>query len=297
VLPLNKLNKTPWLAHAVLIVAVIACILPFLLLFMSSITDQKMLLKEGYTFFPSKLSLDAYEFLFANLSMIGNAYGITALVTIIGTTLGLALTSLIAYPLSRKDLPLRKYLAMFVFFTMLFNGGLVPTYLVYTQLLDIKDTIWALILPNFLMNAFYVFLMRTFFEQSIPFSLVESAYMDGAGEFKIFSKIILPLSTPVLATVGLFQALLYWNDWFNSLIYINNPDLYSVQFLLNKILLDIQFLSSSSLGSSAASGALANIPTETVQMAMAFVGVLPIIIAYPFFQKYFVKGLTIGAVK
>jgi len=294
---MNKLNKTPWIAHVVLILAVLACLLPFVLLFMSSIMDQSILVKDGYTFWPSEFSMAAYTFLAKNMSLIGKAYGITAFVTVIGTTLGLALTALIAYPLSRKDLPFRKILALFVFFTMLFNGGLVPTYMVYTQVLELKDTIWALILPNFLMNAFYVFLMRTFFETSIPFSLVESAYMDGASEFKIFSKIILPLSTPVLATVGLFQALTYWNDWFNSLIYINNPELYSIQFLLNKILLDIQFLSSSNFGSGATAEILSNIPTETVQMAMAFVGVVPIMIAYPFFQKYFVKGLTIGAVK
>lgn len=294
---MNKLNRTPWIAHTVLIIAVLACLLPFILLFMSSIMDQSVLIKEGYTFWPSEFSLAAYAFLLRNASSIGSAYGVTALVTVIGTTLGLAFTALIAYPLSRKDLPFRKVLALFVFFTMLFNGGLVPTYLVYTQVLELKDTIWALILPNFLMNAFYVFLMRTFFETSIPFSLVESAYMDGASEFRIFSKIILPLSTPVLATVGLFQALTYWNDWFNSLIYINNPKLYSIQFLLNKILLDIQFLSTSSFGSGAVSEIISKIPTETVQMAMAFVGVLPIMIAYPFFQKYFVKGLTIGAVK
>lgn len=294
---MNKLNKTPWIAHVVLILAVLACLLPFVLLFMSSIMDQSVLIKDGYTFWPSEFSMAAYTFLGKNMSLIGKAYGITALVTVIGTTLGLALTALIAYPLSRKDLPFRKILALFVFFTMLFNGGLVPTYMVYTQVLELKDTIWALILPNFLMNAFYVFLMRTFFETSIPFSLVESAYMDGASEFKIFSKIILPLSTPVLATVGLFQALTYWNDWFNSLIYINNPELYSIQFLLNKILLDIQFLSSSNFGSGTTAEILSKIPTETVQMAMAFVGVVPIMIAYPFFQKYFVKGLTIGAVK
>lgn len=294
---MNKLNKTPRIAHVALILAVLACLLPFVLLFMSSIMDQSVLIKDGYTFWPSEFSMAAYTFLGKNMSLIGKAYGITALVTVIGTTLGLALTALIAYPLSRKDLPFRKILALFVFFTMLFNGGLVPTYMVYTQVLELKDTIWALILPNFLMNAFYVFLMRTFFETSIPFSLVESAYMDGASEFKIFSKIILPLSTPVLATVGLFQALTYWNDWFNSLIYINNPELYSIQFLLNKILLDIQFLSSSNFGSGTAAEVLSKIPTETVQMAMAFVGVVPIMIAYPFFQKYFVKGLTIGAVK
>ncbi|MED4225585.1 carbohydrate ABC transporter permease [Neobacillus cucumis] len=291
------MHKTSRLVHFLFIIACFACILPFILLFMSSVTDEASLLEEGYKFIPHKFSGEAYSYLLSHFNSIGRAYGVTALVTVIGTTLGLTITSLLAYPLSRKDLPFRNLLGFFVFFTMLFNGGLVPTYLVYTKLIDIKDTIWALIIPNLLMNAFYVFLVRTFFETTIPFSLVESAYMDGASEFKIFRKIILPLSTPVLATVGLFQSLHYWNDWFNSLIYINNQDLYNIQFLLNKILLDIQFISSNNLGSSAASSATSNIPLETVQMAMAFVGVLPIMIAYPFFQKYFVKGLTIGAVK
>lgn len=178
---------------------------------------------------------------------------------------------------------------------MLFNGGLVPTYMVYTQLFDLKNTLMALIIPSLLMNAFFVMLMRTFFLTSIPAAVIESAKIDGAGEFRIFVRIVLPLSLPILATVGLFQTIHYWNDWFNGMVYVTDDKLYSLQNLLNRILLDIQFLSSSNFGSQTELSA--NTPTESVRMALAVIGVLPILIAYPFFQKFFVKGLTVGAVK
>lgn len=291
-----KANLSQWLLNIFFIFVAGACLLPFLLLFMSSITDQKEILQSGYSFFPKMMSMSAYNYLFRDSTLIFRAYSVSIFVTVFGTIVSLTLISLLAYPLSRRDYPLRTVSSFFVFFTMLFNGGLVPTYLVYTQLLDLKNTIWALIIPYLLLNGFYVLLARTFFSSSIPVQVIESAYIDGAGEFKIFYRIVLPLSLPVLATIGLFQTINYWNDWFNSLIFITDSKLFSLQYMLNKILLDIQFLNTANLGGEQGR-MISDMPTETVRMAMAVIGILPIIISYPFFQKYFVKGLTIGAVK
>ncbi|WP_229520906.1 carbohydrate ABC transporter permease [Paenibacillus sp. GM2] len=292
-----KLKNWIWQSsiHIILAIVSMACILPFMLLFTSSITDEQEIYRNGYALFPQKISFAAYSYLLHDAEKITQSIGVTLIITLVGTLIGLILIALLAYPLSRKHLPGRNYWAFFVFFTMLFNGGLVPTYLVYTQLFDMKNSIWALIVPGLLLNAFYVMLMRTFFATSIPEPVIESAKIDGAGDFGTFIKIVLPLSLPILATVGLFQTINYWNDWFNGMIYITDSRLFSLQNLLNRILLDIQFLASSNFGSQA--DVTTNAPMETVRMAMAVIGVVPILAAYPFFQKYFVKGLTVGAVK
>ncbi|WP_261302064.1 carbohydrate ABC transporter permease [Paenibacillus andongensis] len=286
-----------WFGHIVLILLSLACVVPFMLLFLSSITDENEIIRYGYSFFPTEFSLLAYHYILAEGSDIFRAYGITVLVTVLGTTVSLVITSLLAYPISRKDYPLRNVLAFVVFFTLLFNGGLVPSYLIYSQMLDIKNTIWALIIPGLLMNGFNVMLMRTYFQTSIPMAIIESANIDGAGELKTFSSIVLPLSIPILATVGLFQTIMYWNDWMNGMIYITDPKFYSIQNLLNRILQDAQFLASGQFDNSSANTASQSLPTTTVKMAIAVIGVIPILIAYPFFQKYFIKGITIGAVK
>ncbi|MCY9664952.1 carbohydrate ABC transporter permease [Paenibacillus alginolyticus] len=283
--------------HVFFIGIVCLCLLPFFLLVITSFTDEMTIVSEGYSFLPSKFSLAAYEFLWNDSSNIFRAYGITILVTLVGTFVGLSITALCAYPLSRKDMLIRKPLSFIVFFTLLFNGGLVPTYLVYTQVFDMKNTLLALIIPGLLSNGFYVLIMRTFFMTSIPTPVIESASIDGAGEFKIFFQIVLPLSLPILATVGLMQTIGYWNDWFNGLIYVTDSKLFSLQNLLNRILLNAQFLSSNTSSSTTELAASSNIPMESVRMAMAVIGTIPLLIAYPFFQKYFVKGLVIGAVK
>lgn len=285
-----------WTAHLVLIVFSAAAILPFALLLISSFTDEQAILQNGYSFFPDKFSTQAYDYLLNQSSEIVRAYGVTVLVTVVGTSASLAITTLLAYPLSRRDIPFRTPLAFYVFFTLLFNGGLVPTYLMYTQYFDLKNTLLALIIPGLLMNGFNVLLMRTFFVTSIPLPVIESARIDGAGEFRTLYSVVLPLSLPILATIGLFQTIAYWNDWFNGLIYLTEPKLFSIQNILNRIMTDIQFLSSGNLGSAASQG-MAALPSTTVRMAIAVVGVLPILVAYPFFQKYFIKGITIGAVK
>ncbi|MBM7652400.1 carbohydrate ABC transporter permease [Neobacillus cucumis] len=287
---------TQWVSHIFLIVLSAGSIIPFIILVASSFSSEANILKEGYSFFPNKINFDAYKYLFANSASLLRAYGITIFVTVFGTFVSLVMTSFLAYGLSRRDLPFRNLFTFLVFFTLLFNGGLVPTYLVYTQVFDIKNTIWALIVPGLLMNGFNVLLMRTFFMTSIPEPVIESARMDGAGEIKTFFSIILPLSLPILATIGLLQTILYWNDWFNGLVYITDPSLYSIQNILNRMLSDIQFLASGNLGSNA-SKAASTIPTTGVRMAIAVIGFLPILLAYPFFQKYLVKGIALGSVK
>ncbi|MDQ0060550.1 carbohydrate ABC transporter permease [Paenibacillus harenae] len=286
-----------WISHSVLMGFSIACIIPFILLIVSSISSESSIIQNGYSFFPQQFSLKAYEYLWAHWSELGRAYGITVFVTVFGTAASLAMTSMLAYPMSRSDIPLKSFWAFLVFFTLLFNGGLVPTYLIYTQVFEIKNTIWALIVPGLLMNGFNVLLVRTFFMTSVPPALIEAAQIDGAGEIKAFYKIVLPLSAPIMATIGLFEAILYWNDWFNGMTYVTDPKLFSIQNILNRIISDIQFLSNNSSLASTAGGAMAELPSTSVRMAIAVIGVLPILIAYPFFQKHFIKGITIGAVK
>jgi ABC-type sugar transport system, permease component len=289
----NDMNQT--LVNLFFILASAACIFPFLLLFIASFSSEQSILTKGYSLFPSEWSLEAYRYLWRNVDAIGRSYGITVLITAVGTTVGLFISALLAYPLSRTDMPLKNTLSFIVFFTMLFNGGLVPTYLIYTEVFHIKNTLWALIVPGLLTNGFFILLIRTFFRNSIPKEVIESAYIDGAAEFKIFFRIVMPLSLPILATIGLMLGIAYWNDWFNGLIYITDSKLYSLQNLLNRMLQNIQFLQQTNLGGRA-EGAT-SLPTNAVRMAMAVIGIVPILLIYPFFQKFFVKGLTIGAVK
>lgn len=283
------------IANIILILASAACVIPFVLLFVTSITDESYLLKNGYTFFPAAFSLKAYEYLGRNAEQIFRAYGITILVTIVGTFVSLIITSMLAYALSRMDLPGNKALSFIVVFTILFNGGLVPTYIIYTQYFGMKNTIWSLIVPKLLLTGFNVLLARTYFRTSIPPSLIESAKIDGAGEFRVFFKIILPLSLPIMATIGLMNGLAYWNDWFNGLIFTTNEKLFSLQVLLNQILMNIQFLANMDTGGNVVS--TETMPSTSARMAIAAIGVIPILAIYPFFQKYFVKGITLGAVK
>ena len=282
--------------HICLVLLAACAIIPVWVLVSGSITGEQELILKGYSFFPKSLSADAYKYLFYKASEILRAYGITVLITVVGTSASLLITPLLAYPLSRKDFRARNVFAFLVFFTMLFNGGIVPSYIMWTQIFHMKNTISALILPGLLMNGFHVILMKNYFAQNIPVELIEAAKMDGAGEFRIFYKMVLPLSLPIMATVGLFVGIGYWNDWTNGLYYIANPSLYSLQNLLDRILQDVQFLSSSTL-TQAAGTVNTQMPSVSIRMAISVVGILPIMVLYPFFQKYFVKGIAIGAVK
>ena len=284
-------------ANIVMVILSLCCIFPFVLLIISSLTDETELIRNGYSLFPSKFSLDSYLYMFKSSNKIISAYGITILSTVVGTGCGLTMTILMAYPLSRRDLPGRNAMAFYVFFTMLFSGGLVPTYIMYTRYIKVSNTIWALIIPALMVNAFYVIMMRTYFTTNIPEAVIEAARIDGAGEFLILGTIVLPMSVPMIATMTLLIGLSYWNDWKNGLYYLQqNKSLYSIQVLLNDMLRDVQ-AHKSGMDAAAAAEIAATMPSTGIKMAIAVVGVLPVLIVYPFFQKYFVKGITIGAVK
>jgi putative aldouronate transport system permease protein len=289
-------KRTPWFLHIIFLITTLLAVFPLLLVVVISFTDEKTIQLNGYSLFPQKLSLYAYQYLTNDLDQIIRSYLVTIFVTVVGTLISLIITTAFAYPLSRPNLPFKKGLTFFVFFTLLFNGGLVPWYIVFTNVVDLRNSLTALIIPNLLMSGFNVLIMRTYFINSIPLSLIESAYIDGAGELRIFAKIVIPLSKPVLATIGLFSTLAYWNDWYNSMVFLSSSTNFSIQFYLNRVLMSIQYLTQGNFNQNV-SNSLNMLPEQTVRMAMAIIGVGPIIFAYPFFQKFFVKGLTIGAIK
>ena len=283
-------------ATILLTVLVIITLLPILLIVIASFTEEQTLIRDGYTFFPKNFSLDAYYYMVKQGAVIVRAYGVSIFVTVVGTCLSVLLITMLAYPMSRKSFKFRNALAFFVFFTMLFNGGIVPSYIMWTKFLHIKDTIWALIIPNYLVTAFNVILVKNFYQNSIPDSLVEAAQIDGASEFTIFRKIMFPLAVPTVATISLFTGICYWNDWTNGLYYISDEKLYSIQLLLMKIMNNIQALRSNSTAALLGTGTV-DLPGTSIRMAMAVIGILPILLIYPFVQKYLVKGVVVGAVK
>ncbi|MBC8080660.1 MAG: carbohydrate ABC transporter permease [Gorillibacterium sp.] len=292
----NQLN-TGWkfVLHIILSSYALLSIIPFLLVLAVSFTDEKTLSLNGYSFFPEKLSLDAYKYTLAGGGLVINAYGVTILATLIGTSLALLIISFFSYAISRRDFKYSGFFTGFAGITMLFNGGLVPWYLVCTQFLHLTDTFASLIIP-YLVNAFFVIIMKAFFRSTVPESIIESAKLDGAGEFRIFFSIVTKISLPAFATVGLFLALAYWNDWWLPMMFVEKQSLVNLQFLLYRIQNNMAFLTSG-IASPDASASVANMPAESARMAMAILATGPIILAYPFVQKYFVKGLTLGAVK
>ena len=286
------------ISHTVMILVTVMAVLPFVLVFLSSVTEENTLVLNGYSFFPEKFSLYAYEYIVMKGKKIFRAYAVTLFVTVVGTSINVMISAMLAYPLSLKDLPGKRIFTFYVVFTLLFNGGLVPTYLMYTSAFNVKNTIFALIVPNLLMHTMNVLLMRTYYSTSIPTELFEASEIDGASQFKIFGSIILPLGKPIAVTMALFSGLSYWNDWTNGLYYLTGYDgekLYSIQNFLNKVVTDIQYLNSSQVGSN--SDILAKLPTVSVRMAIAFVAMIPILVLFPFLQKYFSKGIAMGAVK
>lgn len=275
---------------------IVLCVIaaaPFLMIISSSLSAEGMLAKYGYSFFPRGFTLDTYAYLFQSSTKIIRGIFMSVLVTFVGSALSLLLTVLFGYALSRPNLPFRKFFSFLVFFTMLFNGGLVPTYIMYSQTFHIRDTVWALIIPGLLMNAFYVIMMRSFFTSSIPESLIEAAQIDGAGTYNVLWRVVLPVSKPMLATIALMTGLGYWNDWANSLYYITDSKYFSLQAILNNIMNNMTYLMQNAKEVSQ----IANTPSIGMRMAIAVIGVLPILCVYPFFQKYFVKGIVVGGVK
>jgi putative aldouronate transport system permease protein len=271
----------------------VLCLLPFIMILASSFTDESTIVREGFNMFPRVFSTEAYSILFKYPDEMLRAYAVTIAVTAIGTLCGLFLTSITAYCLSRKDFKWRNHFSFYFFFTTLFSGGLVPWYLMIVNYLHLKDTLLVLILP-LLLNVFYIIVMKSFMG-GIPEAIVESAKIDGAGDFRIYIQLIVPLSKPALATVGLFIALAYWNDWYNALLFISKSELMPLQYYLYKMLGNMDGMRKAMMGSGAI--VRVSLPTETLKMAMTIVATGPILIAYPFIQKYFVTGLTIGAVK
>jgi len=272
-------------------------LIPFLIVVSASFTGEKELVTKGFSVIPSKIDFTAYKYAFSNSQEIIRAYIVTITQAFVGTFISVLVMALCAYPLSRKDFAYRKVISFLVFFTMLFNGGLVPTYLLNYKYLHLGNTMWIYILPT-MCNAFHIIILRTFF-QGLPISLVESAKIDGASELRIFFKLILPLSKPVLATVSLLTLLAKWNDWYTSLIYITDDKLYTLQFLLKRILNEAEFLRQ--MATEAPPGidltAIQNAPAESLKFAMCIIAAGPMLLIFPFFQKHFAKGMTVGAVK
>jgi putative aldouronate transport system permease protein len=285
------------LFNILMIALCLACVIPLLLVLAISLSPENSLREFGYQLLPKGLSFEGYAYLFKQRATIFPAMGISVFVTACGTSLGVVLNSLLGYVLSRREYKLQKFYVWFVFIPMIFNGGLVASYFIVAQFLHLRDTIWVLIVP-LAVSSFNVILCKTFFRSTIPDSLLESARIDGANQLTIFFRIVFPLSLPVLATIGLFMSFGYWNDWFTAMLYIDTPGLYSLQAYLNRLLADINYLAQNAalLGMSQAQ-LLASMPKEAARMAIVVVAVLPIACAYPFFQRYFVSGLTIGAVK
>lgn len=280
------------------IIMIIMCLLvlfPIGLLIMSSMSAESDVIKYGYSLLPRQFDFTAYRYIFGEGSIF-HSYFITVSVTVIGTVLSVIMTTMIAYTLTVPGLPGKKIISFYVLFTMLFSGGLVPSYMMWSNIFHIKNTYGALIFPSLLCSAFHIMITRSYFQNNIPGEILESARIDGMTEFGIFFKIVLPLSTPIIATIGFMRALMYWNDWTNSLYYITDKNLVSIQALLNNMLTNAQYLAQSMDASMVATDS-ANVPSLTLRMAVAVVGMLPMIALYPFFQKYYMKGLTVGAVK
>lgn len=295
-LAINRISKTTdRVLNVIFLIWTLACVLPLLLVVIVSFSSEQSIFQNGYSFFPSGWSLDAYRFFFRLGDQLVRSYGITVFVTVAGTLFSLIITAMFAYVLSRSDYAYNRLFTLLMLFTMLFNGGIVATYMVNTQLLGLGDSLGALIFPMSL-NAFYVIVLRTFYK-SIPMEIIEAARIDGAGEFKTFFRIVTPLSKPGLATIGMFTTIAYWNDWFLGMLYIIDQKKYPVQTLLWSMQNSLEFMKQSSANALEYAEMAANAPTDSGRMALTLLVVLPILLAYPFFQKYFIKGLTVGGVK
>jgi putative aldouronate transport system permease protein len=280
------------IVHAILIVLSLLFVLPLVIVVSGSLSSEKDISLYGYSLVPQHISLAAYQFLFQDPNQILDAYGVSIFVTVVGSAISLLVMALLGYVISRRDFKYRRGLSFFSLFPLLFNGGLVPIYLIMTQLLHVQDTLLAYILP-YLVLPFYVLLLRTYFS-GLPTELIEAAKLDGASEWRIFFQIVVPLSTPALATVGLFSMLTYWNDWFQGLLYASSPHIFSLQYLLYQIQQNITVLATSASASDVSAVA---IPSQSVLMAMAVVAIGPIVLAFLFTQRYFVRGITLGGIK
>ena len=290
-------------ANAVIVIILgiftLSCVLPILLIYISSFTAERAITKNGFSFFPEEWSVTAYEMLFGqSLRQITTSYLNTIVLTVLGTVLSLLILTMYAFAISRKDFKLRQFLTFFAYFTMLFNGGMVSSYIVNSNVFGMRNTFWVLLLPS-LCGAYNIIVLRTFFSSAGTESLIEAAKIDGASEFRIYGQIILPISKPALATIGLFTAIAYFSKWIEVLMYIDDRELWTIQYMLQRVMKDIQYLRDNPDIAMSEEGIamLANLPNESAKMALTVITMTPVLAFYPFFQKYFVKGLTLGAIK
>ena len=282
--------------HIIFIIIAVCCVFPILLTLSISFSSNKAIVEHGYSLMPKEFSLESYQYIFMDSTQILRAYGVTIFNAIVGASLSVLVIAHVAYPLSRTDFKLRKPITYFILFTMLFNGGQVASYMVITRLYNLQNTIWVMILP-LLMSPWYTVVLRTFFKTGVPKGLIEAGKVDGAGELRILWQLVFPIALPGIATIALFQVLLFWNDWNMPLLYIVEPKLYNLQFLLQQMMQNIQQLNENPEFATQAAAGMADIPTEGARMALCFIAMGPILITYPFFQKYFIQGLTVGSVK
>ena len=294
---LNQIKKsTNIIFNIIFLILGLMCVLPLVFVFSISITSEQALQAGGYHIIPQEFSNAAYMFLWNERGTILRAFFMSVLIAVIGTVIAVCLTTTMGYVASRRNFKLKKLYTWIIFIPMVFNGGMLASYVVVNNILNLRDTIWAVILP-LACSSFSVTICRTFFRTTVPDALIEAAKIDGAGQFRIWSGIVLPISKPVMATIGMFAAFGYWNDWFQSSLYISDKNLYTLQAFLNKIQKNIEYLANNPYGGLSMQEYKLSMPTESVRMAIAIVIIVPIALTYPFFQKYFISGLTIGSVK
>ena len=294
---LNQIKaSTNFVFNLVFLILAVMCVIPLLFVFSISITDEEVLRINGYQMVPQVLATSAYEFLWNERLTILRAAFMSMLVTVVGTMLSIALNTSMGYVVSRRNFKLKKIYTWMLFIPMVFNGGMLASYVVVNNILKLNNNIWALILP-LACSAFSVTICRTFFRTTVPASIIESAKIDGAGQFRIWSQIVLPISKPVMATIGMFAAFGYWNDWFQASLYIQDTKKQTLQSLLNQMQKNIEYIANNPYGGLSLQEYKLGMPTESVRMAIAIVIIVPIACTYPFFQKYFISGLTVGSVK
>ena len=294
---INKISKpTNLIFNIMFLFLSLVAILPFVLVFMISISDEEVIRQYSYQLIPKKFSLEAYRFLWNERVTMLQSLGVSLINTLIGTVLSVVLTTSTGYVLSRQQYKLKGLLTYMVFIHMIFSGGMVASFVVNINILHLRDTIWAMILP-LLISSFNIIICRSFFKSTVPESVIESAKIDGASQFCIYGRIVLPLSKPVIATMALFSGFGYWNDWYQASLYISNPKLIPLQTMLMKLQADIDYIAQNPMAGISLQQYIVAMPTNGVRMAIAVIVILPIACAYPFFQRYFISGLTIGAVK
>ena len=297
--PLEISDSASVVLNIVFIILSLSCLLPVLLVYITSFTAEKSIIKNGFSLFPEEWSLMAYKTMFdQSLSTIINSYKNTIILTVVGTFFGLLIMTMYAYAIARKEFTFNRVLTFYAYFTMLFSGGLVASYIINTNVYGLRDTIWVLLLPG-MAGAYNIIVLRTFFSNAGTESLIEAAKIDGAGEFRIYYQIILPISKPALATIGLFLSISYFSSWFNVLMYIDDRNLWTIQYMLQRTMREIQTLINDPDFAASEEGMLIllDLPNESAKMALTVLSMTPVLLFYPYFQKYFIKGLTLGAVK